>query len=155
MSNRARYHLPKATSRAQSTCAQLWVRLGRPIARVIRHMCFCHSESAKCLWHAGKHSGMRVHRSQLRAAACRTCKGSSCARFHRKKASSGARTYVALLIHVDGSNLRDVKKEPRNSRRVEKMTERELRIIISILMEILIHVDVNLRVALGLNTSSG
>ena len=47
-----------------------------------------------------------------------------------------------------------MKKEPRNSRRVEKMTERELRIIISILMEILIHVDVNLRVALGLTGSA-
>ena len=71
-----------------------------------------------------------------------------------REQARGARTRVALLIHVDDSNLRDVKKEPRNSRRVEKMTERELRIIISILMEILIHVDVNLRVALGLIYSS-
>ena len=89
-----------------------------------------------CKSHHARASGAKKHR-QAHAQAWR-------------EQARGARTRVALLIHVDDSNLRDVKKEPRNSRRVEKMTERELRIIISILMEIRIHVDVNLRVALGL-----
>ena len=53
-----------------------------------------------------------------------------------REPARGARTCVALLIHVDGSNLRDVKKEPRNSRRVKKKAERELRNIIIVLMEI-------------------